>query len=70
MVNYMLSGNITIISLIAGLIKKKVSLYKINYHPELDSHIRNKIKSWMRVNYTIIFPKKNDLSGLKTDVDK
>ena len=37
----MLSGKVMIICLITGLIKK-ISLYKISYHSEPDSHGRNK----------------------------
>lgn len=39
----MLSGKITIIYLIAGLIKR-ISLYKMSPYPESDSHSREKIK--------------------------
>ena len=43
MINYMLSGKVMIIRLIARLMKK-ISLYKMSYYPGPSSHRRNKIK--------------------------
>ena len=37
------NGKVMIIHLIAGQIKN-ISLYKMSYYPEPDSHSRNKIK--------------------------
>ena len=43
MINFLLSGKVTTIYLIIGLIKK-ISLYKMSYFPKLYSHNKNKIK--------------------------
>ena len=42
-INYMLSGKVMIIRLIARLMKK-ISLYKMSHYPGPNSHSRNKIK--------------------------
>ena len=41
MINYMSNGKVTIIHLIAGLIKK-ISLYKMSYFPEQYGHSKSK----------------------------
>ena len=78
----MLGGKVMIIRLIAGLIKK-ISLYKVSYYQEPDSHGRNKIKGQLDFsnyatktvtnvtgNDTLDFAENAELASLKSDVDK
>ena len=80
----MLSGNVMIIHLMVGLIKK-ISLYKMSHFPELYTHSKNKtkveldwsnyaIKSDLKKNRTGVdtsdFDEKNDLASLKLDIDE
>ena len=56
-INYMLSGKVIIIPLIAEYIKK-ILLNKMSYYPETDSHNRNKITVELDMYNTSELPKK------------
>ena len=82
MIKYTSNGKVMIINLIVGLIKKTLP-YKISYFPELP-HSKDEIKiDLILSNYvtksdlknatsvdTSKFPKKADLAGSKSEIDK